>query len=178
MDNLWAFLIGKMINKHLWETALCDSFMSTDLLWNIIKSFKRDRFILILTPEIELNILLSCPDADEKDIFKGPGPTSIMLLLGETTVDTRSVLLYPGQMLFNIELIKIHQLNQILISTIIILKFEVPLSFFFHFTLLTNAKFGENRRNKVFLPIILSSQLKPVLRHVNMWYEMPYSVIS
>jgi hypothetical protein len=143
MDYLWTFLIGKLVNKHLWEMALFDSFMSTDLLWNIIKSFKRDRFILILTPEIELNILLSCPDADEKDIFRGPGPTSIVLLLGETSVETCSVLLYPGQMLVNIELIKIHQFNQILISTIIIMKFQVPLSFVFSFYLLKLVKIVE-----------------------------------
>lgn len=48
-----------------------------------------------LTPETELNILFSCPDVDENDTFRGPGPTSIVSLLGETTVDT--VLLYPGQ---------------------------------------------------------------------------------
>jgi hypothetical protein len=66
-----------------------------------------DRLILRLTPEMELNILLSCPDAFEKDIFRCPGPTSIVLLLGETTSETCSVLLYPRQMIVNIEMIKL-----------------------------------------------------------------------
>jgi hypothetical protein len=56
----------------------------------------RDLF-LRLTPEAELIILSSCPDAEEKDIFRCPGPTSIVLLLGETMAGTCSVLLYPRQ---------------------------------------------------------------------------------
>ena len=57
--------------------------------------------ILTLTPEMELNILLSCPDAAEKDIFRGPGPTSIVSLLVETTAEAYPVPLYAGQMVGN-----------------------------------------------------------------------------
>jgi len=57
--------------------------------------------ILTLTPETELNILLSCPDADEKDIFRGPGPTSIVSLLGETTTEAYPLPLCAGQIVGN-----------------------------------------------------------------------------
>ena len=57
--------------------------------------------ILTLTPEMELNILLSCPDADEKDIFRGPGPTSIVSLLGETTAEAYPLPLCAGQIVGN-----------------------------------------------------------------------------
>ena len=53
--------------------------------------------VLELTPETESNILSSFPVVDEKCIFRGPGPTSIVFLLGgEPMVDTYPVL-YPGQ---------------------------------------------------------------------------------
>ena len=57
--------------------------------------------ILTLTPEMELNILLSCPDAAEKDIFRGPGPTSIVSLLGETTTEAYPLPLCAGQIVGN-----------------------------------------------------------------------------
>ena len=57
--------------------------------------------ILTLTPETELNILLSCPDADEKDIFRGPGPTSIVSLLGETTTEAYPLPLCAGKIVGN-----------------------------------------------------------------------------
>jgi len=63
--------------------------------------FNYDKFILRLTLDTELNILLSCPDAAEKDIFSGPGPTSTVSLLGETMVETYPVLLYPRQIVGN-----------------------------------------------------------------------------
>lgn len=131
MDYWWTFVIGKLVNKHLWEMALLIYLCRQIYCEMLSNDLKGTDFILRLTPEIELDILLSCPDADENNIFRGPGPTSIMLLLGEPMVETWWVLLYPGQKLVNIEMIKIHQFNQILISTIVILKFQVPLSFFF-----------------------------------------------
>lgn len=50
-----------------------------------------------LTPETELNILSSCPDADEKESFRDPGPTSTVSFLGETMVATYLMLLDPKQ---------------------------------------------------------------------------------
>jgi hypothetical protein len=67
----------------MWNTA---TFVPTQLC---------NKFVLRLTPDTELDILLSCPDFDEKDIFRGPGPTSTMSLLGETMVETYPVLLIP-----------------------------------------------------------------------------------
>lgn len=58
--------------------------------------------MLRLTPDTLLNILFSCPDADEKNIFRGPGPTSTVSLLGETMVETYPLLLYPRWIVGNI----------------------------------------------------------------------------
>ena len=57
--------------------------------------------VLELTPETESNILSSFPVVDEKYIFRGPGPTSIVSLLGETTAEAYPVPLYAGQMVGN-----------------------------------------------------------------------------
>lgn len=52
--------------------------------------------MLGLTPVIELNIRVSCPDADENVIFRDPGPTSTVSLLGEAMLETYPILLDPG----------------------------------------------------------------------------------
>ena len=46
------------------------------------------------TPVLELNMRTSCPDVDEKDSFKSPGPTTMVSFRGMSAMET-CVLLLP-----------------------------------------------------------------------------------
>lgn len=48
-----------------------------------------------LTLDLELNMRLSCPESEEKDNFKFPGPISIVSSFGLSIVDTDILLLFP-----------------------------------------------------------------------------------
>jgi hypothetical protein len=45
-----------------------------------------------LTPALGLDMCLSCPDVDEKDSLKFPGPTSMVLFCGRLIQETDALL--------------------------------------------------------------------------------------
>ena len=45
------------------------------------------------TPVLELNMRTSCPDVDEKDSFKSPGPTTMVSFRGMSAKETCALLL-------------------------------------------------------------------------------------
>lgn len=48
-----------------------------------------------LTPVLELNMRWSCPDITEKDIFKFPGPTSIVVFCGLSITEIYPFPVFP-----------------------------------------------------------------------------------